>query len=555
MDRRTPLFAALALAGVTLFLGCCCAGGDPPDRTVLTVTTACTGLDAESVEWSVTQPLEVAAVQMGGLERMESVSSAGLSSIDVTLAPATDRFREAEQLASRMDLAELPDRCDPPTLGLGDPAARVALEVALVGDGPAVEAAALDLRMEWLAMGNVDGVLVRGLPERQVRIAMDPARAAALGIDVNDLIAAIDGGGVWPIDDLRSLALGVEAPGVTVGDVAEVVLDQAWSCGRSWLDGEPAVVMSALRIPEKEAIEMENALTSHLEPWVRDLPPGVAVTVLSDDDLTIEVTAPGPLTPWDLDGIGEAIEELGASRVVLDLGVGGSGRCESDPNRARFGVAWAEGMPAQARDELRRAADSVPMLASRVALPSDPVVAVAITAEDLYVIDEVTDAVHDRLSTVPGLLETWDDRSPSVDEIRVIADRQAVAACGIQAWQVEQAALAATDGVPVSRMEVDGSPVSFVVTVGDDARGSDLPSLLREVLVRTGDRRAAIPLQDLASVEISRSASSVRRLHLMRTVTVYVRHEPLTLTSEREVIAAALSEIELPAGVSVNVEP
>jgi len=538
---------------VAMLAGCCC-GGDRQEPVALTVTTRCAGLDAESIEWSVTQPLEVAAVQVGGIQRMESVSAPGTSSIELALMSGTDRFRAAEFLAPRLGDAELPQGCDPPGLGLGNEADRLVFEVALTGEGPAVEDAAADLRMQWLAMVGVDRVMVRGLPERQVRIAMDTAATAALGIDVNDVVTALDGNGVWPIDDLRSLDIGVVAPGTTVGDVAEIVLDQSHPCGRSWLDGEPAVVLGVLRLPEQGSVEMDRALAARFESWLQEQPPGVTAARLSDDNLTVDLTAPGPLTPVDLAGITTAIEELEPARVVLDLGVGDGGVCRSDPGRARIGVAWGDQMPAQARDEVRQAVDSVPGLDGHVSLPMDPVVAVRITAEDLADLDGITTAVRDRLATVPDVAEFWDDRPSHVDEVRVVADRQAVAACGIAEWQVEQAALAARDGVTVSRMEIDGAFVSFVVTIGHDPPGADLPSLLRDVLVRTGDRRASIPLQDLVRVEILRSPSSVRRLHLMRTVTVYVRHAPAALRSVRETLATALSEIELPAGASVRVE-
>lgn len=106
----------------------------------------------------------------------------------------------------------------------------------------------------------------------------------------------------------------------------------------------------------------------------------------------------------------------------------------------------------------------------------------------------------------------------------------------------------------LDEVTVDGAPTRIVVTAGAGDARDDLHGL-RRVLVIGGDARAAIPLRELATIEIASQPREIRRLDLQRTVTVTLTHPPLALLSIRETVTEALSGIELPEGASVRVEP
>jgi len=545
----------LALPAISVVLGCCGGSGAQPDPTVLSVATRCPGLDAETVEWTVTQPLELATIGVIEAERIESLSMDGLSIIDLTLDTATDRFLASELIMAALGDAMLHDDCRPLAIGLGDPRGRTVVEVALTGEGAAVEAAAHDLRRDWLTVPGVDAVHIRGLPARTVRIEVDARASAAHGVGVIDVVSAVQAATPGSADTLGAVDLGETGHGATVADVATIVLDQRHDCGRSWLDGDPAVVLSVTRTPESEARQLEPAALAALDDWRAREPASVQATILDDADLVVELDGLAPLHPSHLEAITTTAENLGPDQGVMELGGWAPGTAECGPisTRGRLSLSWLDEEPPHARSDLQRAVDSMPGLSGPVVHPADSAVEVMVTAEDLAALDELVAEVHEQLSTVPGLLQTWDDSTPPVQKVLVAVDREHAAAFGLKASQVEQAALAAREGVLASQVAFDGAPASIVVTVGGYSR-DDLPTLLREVTVHAGEPRAAIPLQHLTRVQIVEAASSIRRVDLRRSTTIHVRHEPRTAASVRESIATALSELQLPAGSSVSVE-
>lgn len=106
---------------VAVLAGCCCGGGGSADPTVLTVVTRCPGMDPETLEWTVTQPVELAVVTVAEVERIESLSAEGLSAVDLTLAPGADRFVASQAVVASLGNVMLADSCGPPAIGLGAP--------------------------------------------------------------------------------------------------------------------------------------------------------------------------------------------------------------------------------------------------------------------------------------------------------------------------------------------------------------------------------------------------------------------------------------------------
>ncbi|HEU0032848.1 MAG TPA: efflux RND transporter permease subunit [Kofleriaceae bacterium] len=187
--RTLALVAALAIA---------CGGRSSTPPEVVTITVRVPGANASAVEHDVAVPVEE-AVNVAGVRSIRTTIGDGVAVVVVT----SDRDLTAairDRLAGI--LRDLPIAADPPVIVRADTdTAPVAVfEVS----GPQTLAVLSDvardtIRPELERLPSGARVEVRGAVERRIELAIDPARAAALAVTVDDVA--------------RAISLGPPAPG------------------------------------------------------------------------------------------------------------------------------------------------------------------------------------------------------------------------------------------------------------------------------------------------------------------------------------------------------
>lgn len=303
------------------------------------VTTVAPALSPEEVEQRVTFPLETGLSGIPGLVETRSISRNGFSQVTAVFADRTDIYFARQQVNERIEAVreELPDDARPEmapiTTGLGEvmmwtvefrPGAPVRAGVPgpqpdgayLTPEGERLvterqKATYLRTVQDWIvtpqlrATPGVAGIDAIGGYVKEYAVRPDPARLAAYGVGLNELVEAVQhantvagagyvsrGGEAFVVRaDARvsSLADLAAAPVVTrgglvirVSDVAQVELGQAVRLGAAQENGQEVVIGTALMLAGENSRTVARAVGERLEAVAPSLPPGVAVKPVLD---------------------------------------------------------------------------------------------------------------------------------------------------------------------------------------------------------------------------------------------------------------------------------
>lgn len=269
-----------------------------PDLTAPTVVvlTESHGMAPEDVEKLVTFHIETALNGATDVRRVRSSSSAGISIVWVEFEWGTDIYR-ARQIVSEKLLTvrtSLPADAGNPILA---PNSSIMGEIMLISV-TADSTNSMDLRTsaDWiirprlLATGGVSQVVVIGGEYKQYHVLASPQRMKHFDVTLTQLIKACEdasvnasGGfmnefgnqyvirGVGRTNKLEELGKAVvkytKGNRVTIGDVSEIRIGSAVKIGDGSLRGDPAVILTVMKQPNTNTVE----LTQKIDDAVADL--------------------------------------------------------------------------------------------------------------------------------------------------------------------------------------------------------------------------------------------------------------------------------------------
>ena len=307
------------------------------------INTEYEALGPEQVEKQITFPVETALAGIEGLDYTRSISRNGFSQVTAVFTDSTDVYFARSQVLERLvGLGEtLPPGAEPSmgaiSTGLGE-VFMYAVEFTNPGgvgaetveDGPGwrsdgtyvtPEGEVLRTPMEKAAylrtlqeytispqlrqVANVAGVDAIGGYEKQYGVEPDPMKLMAYGLSFADLIDALEAGNVAQgakyietagealqvrasglltgVEDIAGIVIG-ESDGVPVRvrDVAEVGVSREVRYGSASLNGEEAVIGTALMLIGGNSRQVAADVGAKLDEIGRTLPPGISVRTVLD---------------------------------------------------------------------------------------------------------------------------------------------------------------------------------------------------------------------------------------------------------------------------------
>lgn len=263
------------------------------------------GIDAATIETTVTKPLEQTLAALPGHHRIESRSRDGEADIRIVLGGDTDRDRALASVRAQVadGLPRLPPGMSVPTVRVDH--SRDAAAAILVVTAPALS----DEVAHWvetmlvdplLDLPEVASVTTAGRSRREILIQPDQRRLAGLGLGFDDLIAAAQHG--EPVPRRRSArrtavaAGGVEsvaARAVRLPNGESIALAEVASVSRVdrpaspplRYGGEPALRIDVYPRSRADAFRVAERAHAHLA-WLRAnavVPTGVGIHTQYDE--------------------------------------------------------------------------------------------------------------------------------------------------------------------------------------------------------------------------------------------------------------------------------
>ena len=290
------------------------------DAPSLVVTTQYPGASASTMAALVTTPLERNFGQISGLNMMSSDSSAGLSTIILQFNMDRDIDIAAQDVQAAINQARgtLPNNLPyPPVYNRVNPADAPIMTLMLTSDTRPLRDvnnyADSILAQKLAQVQGVGLVSIAGNVRPAVRIQVNPAQLANLGLTMEDVRAALTQANVnAPKGTLngktQSYSIGTNdqladaadyqstiisykngAP-VRLSDVANVVDGVENDQLAAWANGKPAVLLDIRRQPGANIVQTVQQIRQTIPDLQKVLPADVHLKVFSDRTITIRAS-------------------------------------------------------------------------------------------------------------------------------------------------------------------------------------------------------------------------------------------------------------------------
>ena len=322
LSVKRPVFAAvlailLCVIGVVGFFSLSVREYPDVDPPVVSVETTYTGAAASVVESRITQVLEEQLSGVEGLQTITSRSQDGRSDISIEFAPGRDIDAAANDVRDRVGSAaeDLPEEALAPEVRKVDAdASPIMFLVFSKPDWTRLQLSDYVDRSVVDRFSSIDGVarvFIGGEARPSMRVWMNPERLAAFRLTPADVENALRTQNVelpagriesaaqnvtlrvdrpfTTTQEFTSLVVGRGADGylVRLGDIARVEEGPENPYSAFRVNGAPAVGLGIVRQSGANTLAVAQATKDMVETVRPTLPPGMSVTVGSDESLFI----------------------------------------------------------------------------------------------------------------------------------------------------------------------------------------------------------------------------------------------------------------------------
>nr|WP_294551829.1 multidrug efflux RND transporter permease subunit [uncultured Rhodopila sp.] len=314
------LTAALVLVGLAAYPFLPVAPLPRVEFPTISVSASYPGASPETMASTVAQPLEKQFAQIAGLAQLTSVSVLGQSQITLQFDLERDIDAAAGDVQAAINAAsgQLPKALpSAPTYRKINPSDSPILILAVQSDEvPLInvdEYADVVLSQQLSQISGVSQVLIGGEQKRAVRVQVDPAKLAAMGMTLEDVRgvlvnATVDSPkgtvdtpnrsfAVYDNDQLTKaaeyddviLAWRNGAP-VRVRDIGRAVDGPENQLLAAWQNGKRGILLVVFKQPGANVIDTVEKIKAALPHLEASIPPSIHVNVIMDRTLTIRAS-------------------------------------------------------------------------------------------------------------------------------------------------------------------------------------------------------------------------------------------------------------------------
>jgi len=280
-------------------------------NAVVTISTAYYGADAKTVAGFITQPLEAAIAQAGGIDYLSSVSVSGSSSITATLRLNYDSNRALTDISSKVNavLNQLPPEAQRPviTVQVGETVAAMYMGF-FSKDLPNNNLTDYLLRVVKPQLDGIEGVQLAeiiGARQFALRAWLDPDRMAAYHVTAADVHAALAGNNyltalgtskgqmvsveltaatsLHSVDEFKQLVIKQQGGAIVrLEDVANVVLGAEDYNLTTAFGGRDSVFIGVKVAPDANVLEVIDRVRKAFPEIQAQMPTGLTGEIVYD---------------------------------------------------------------------------------------------------------------------------------------------------------------------------------------------------------------------------------------------------------------------------------
>jgi multidrug efflux pump len=316
----TLIAVALLLVGFVAYLFLPVASMPSVDFPTIRVIASRPGADPVTMAATVAAPLERRLGAIAGVTELTSTSSLGSTviSIQFDLARSADGAARDVQAAINAAATDLPsDLPSPPIFRKANPGAFPVLILVMtsktMSSSAIYDVADTTVAQRVAQVEGVAEVIVSGAEQPAIRVTLDPARMAAMGLSLEDVRTAIAAANVSaPLGSFEgpAQAVAIELDGqlntpeeygrivvrsrrgivVRLADVARIERGTRNNRAAGSYNGLPAVTLQVTRQPGANVVETVDRVREILPELKRWIPAAVDLEVMSDRTLTIRAS-------------------------------------------------------------------------------------------------------------------------------------------------------------------------------------------------------------------------------------------------------------------------
>jgi multidrug efflux pump subunit AcrB len=274
------------------------------------------GVSAEDVEQSVTIPIEQEMQGIDSLEQISSNTTEGLSTVTLQFDDglSNDEFdRLFQEVQNRFTTVDLPDGTLQAIIDdFSSNDFLPVIEVILHGteDFALLDQTARDLADRIRQRNDVSGVDLIGTRDREITIDARQERMEALGVNLNEIVQAIQGqnvtvpagtlrssdreyllrtvGSIDDPEEFRRLVIRSTSSGIVrLEDVADVELGFEAGSVSSRLNGAPAITLRVNKVPRGNSVGVIESVREEVDSIATVTPSQVEFTLSNDSTVQI----------------------------------------------------------------------------------------------------------------------------------------------------------------------------------------------------------------------------------------------------------------------------
>ncbi len=312
------VFALLGMIGIFTLQNVAIALMPETENPFLIIMTSYPNADPESVEKTITEPIESAVSSINGLTNISSTSTEGSSSIQMEFEYGTNLDNAVNDIRDKLERVKrsLPDNASSPSIMRFSGDSGQIMRILMRGNRSVDDLKAVAESNVVSILEQADGVgeaSVYGGRTAQVNVKLDQNRMAAYGFTIPTVTSALSsqnlelGGGkvqeghrnyivrtvgeYTSIEEINNcLISSINGYDVRLRDIGEASIGFEDTTEESYINGEKGVYIGITKQSGSNSVTVANNVYKKIEQAKRNLPADVTMEIIQDTTDSIRET-------------------------------------------------------------------------------------------------------------------------------------------------------------------------------------------------------------------------------------------------------------------------